>query len=599
MTTLSKNYLGPKSYPGVVGAIHEAFTNAKPLTQTGKELVKRALVIMNESTTPILDLKEFTTNAEKVAPDDTGLMEIVDFARKEVQTGDLNCIINIAKEEHMQNERRTGNPDPAATLKSFNEMFGEPATVIEKGIKEGIFRGMNSDLSNELHSIIAGDGPSGKTKNKIVDPTVHHEGNILNESETMFSPDGVLAMYPPIAVRAEDPANNRILFLTESAVLTFDRTNETFFSLNESEYKDLNIPAGHRRLMTALTSLGYDPATEAFSLNENWDFNLSINKDGKAVLSKNGNSTEIPDGEITTFLMESMDIYERDKVAGFNRINYTKDVDNFNVLLANHGKLTKLDKLRTIRNLNENTYITVDTRDKIVPTFITSTKGPQLFESYGGLIDEALVILKESVADLFVPHIKNEQQFMAARQNKIEILNENQRDLNRLIGESENIKRFAEAGSPAMDRINENEKLLNEGLEKNLVLLNNVVNHANPYFNKLNEAISNIEVTDFDKYVENTVFQPIKDVLKDEKIKELLQYIDTKDEVNILVSSDLTHYLLVYAQNDNWVVDLWTLLTGYNGDFQQNNFGSKLEIGQMLAGLNPKIKLTPACKVQG
>ena len=112
------------SYSGVLSAIREKMESVKTCeTITGNELLGKAYRSLNESTTPILDLKEFTTNAEKVAEDDATLSDIVNFCKSKVKTGDLNFLINLCKEEHFKEMNRMYHPSPESTLESFKLMF--------------------------------------------------------------------------------------------------------------------------------------------------------------------------------------------------------------------------------------------------------------------------------------------------------------------------------------------------------------------------------------------------------------------------------------------------------------------------------------------
>jgi hypothetical protein len=576
---LNTAFLGPNSYPAVVGSIYDALNEAVCDTTAGNELVREAIQKMNESTTPVLDLKDFTTNAEKVAPNDTKLMDVIDFARKQVKGGDLNCLINIAKEEHIQEQSRTGMPTPEATIKNWEEIMNKPSSVIEEGIKNGLFKGLDSKLYMELENIISEDGKN-KSKNKVVAPQDHHEGNVLNESATLLSPTGNIAIYAPIGVRMEDPKNNRILMLTENAVLTYDRENETFFSLNESEYKDLNIPDRHRRLMTALQTLPFDAEKQVFSLNESWDFGLSLNDNGGVVLSRNGKSTEMKSEDVPNFLMESIDIYAGENSnKKFDRVRFAADADNFVMLMENHDRLQRLDKLRTIRNLEDGKYIMVDTRTEMVPVFITSSEGPKLFESYEELTREGMSVLNESVEAIFTPHLQREHAFYKNQKEIIRTLNESQHEINHLIKKTTKLRDMADEDSPAMDLLNEQDAKLRGGLEKNMKALDRVVNMATPYGMSLNEAVQSITVTDFSEYISTTPLTPIKDVLTGTKIAEFVARLGNTGMVHALVSDDMSNYLLCYqdANTANWVIDLWTPIDGYSEEFQQNNFAGREE----------------------
>ena len=501
---MNKNilYLGENSYPAVCHKISEKFKNTDCDTISGNSLVSEFFVKLNESVTPLLDLKDFNTNAEKVAPNDTKLMDIIAFARKEVKNGDLNCLVNLAKEEHLQNMSRTGMPGVDRIIKDTEDLYNAPATVIEQGIKNGLFDNLESKLLMEIKTILSDEPLS---KNKIIQPmdssnitNINVTPQDLNESHNEAQFVGNLVMYSPIGVKVEDIPNNRILMLTENDVLTFDNASKTFYNLNESETQNLNIPDSHIRLMTSISTLSYNPETEGFSLNEAWDFGLTLTKEGNVVLDKNGNNINIQKSDVSSFLMESINKYSEDyQITGktFPKALYTKDADNFIMLMENHSKLVKLDSLKTIRNLNEsNNYVIVDTRKDLVPVIISSTNGGKLFENYVDLANECSVILNENVGQFFATKINNEYNFNLKKNEKITLLMESQKELNGVILDVRNLKAIAEENSPAFEKLHENESELTIKLNENIEELNFYRNKANiytaPNFVSLNESIT-------------------------------------------------------------------------------------------------------------
>jgi len=489
MSTNLIGYLGPNSYPAIVSSIFNKLNESTADTISGNEILKSCIQKLNESITPILDLKEFTTNAEQVAPNDAKLATIIEFARNEVKNGDLNFMINLAKEEHYQGMSRTGLPSPQATLRSIESEFNEPASIIEQGIKKGIFDSLESNLYMELKSIISDD----KSKNPVVQPNQRTDiSNSLNESYSQF---GNIVTYSPVGIKVEDVANNRTLLLTESDVLSFDKATESFFSLNESEINGLNIPLTHKSLMGAISTLGYNPETQVFSLNESWDFNLMIAKNGTVSI----NNTPIEKTEVVGLLMESIAVYESDAALhgkNFEKAKFTKDADNFIMLMENHDRLLNFDKLRTIRNLNDGKYVVVDRNENKIPVIITSTTGAKLFESYGELVNEASVLLNESIYSLFTNHLQAEHKFIQLRESQIVSLLEGQKELNTLLSDVRNLIPIAEEGSPAMEKLNEQQATLSAGLDKNLENLNFLKNKANLYYNPIFESKKAFKIGD-------------------------------------------------------------------------------------------------------
>ena len=123
MTSEIINYLGPNSYPAIVSEIYQKLSAAKSESLQSNELIAKTLFQLNESITPMLDLKEFTTNAEVLAKHDATLKDILSFITKNIKSGDLNFLVNMAKEEHFKNLSRTGFPDVRATIEDIKGLF--------------------------------------------------------------------------------------------------------------------------------------------------------------------------------------------------------------------------------------------------------------------------------------------------------------------------------------------------------------------------------------------------------------------------------------------------------------------------------------------
>ena len=51
-------YLGPKSYPSIVHEIATKLANSKSESLQANEMIQKALVVMNESLTPMMDITE-------------------------------------------------------------------------------------------------------------------------------------------------------------------------------------------------------------------------------------------------------------------------------------------------------------------------------------------------------------------------------------------------------------------------------------------------------------------------------------------------------------------------------------------------------------
>ena len=470
------SYLGPNSYPAIVSQIFTKLENAKVETLAGNELIQKAIKNLNESITPMLDLKEFTTNAEKIAGNDVKLADILSFITKNVKSGDLNFLINIAKEEHFKEMSRTGFPSPEATIKNYKENFDEPSSIIEQGIKNGIIDKLKSNLLMEIKTSLEPD------KNVIVnadDVTI-----VMNENQVLYNNN--LVMYTPIGISMEDIKNNRILLLTENDVLSYNRKDLDFEKIDNVELMNLEIPEGHKKMMSAIQQLTFNPIEESFSLNESWDFDLKLTKDGSLLLSKGDNKNNINKKDLPNFLLESINFYDSQVVKNknFNRDAYLKDADNFVLLTENHDRLIKLDKLKTIRNLSENNnYVVIEPNSVKAPKLIcgsglTETK---IFESYENLNNECNNILSTKLTGLFENQLNIEKTFNKEKFETIVELRESQKELNNVLQETESLINIAQENSPAMEKLLEAKGELSKKLDENIVNLNFQINKNNLY----------------------------------------------------------------------------------------------------------------------
>lgn len=450
------------SYAGVISAIRQKFESVKQCdTLTGNELMGKAYKQLCESTTPILDLKEFTTNAEKVASDDATLGEVISFCRSKVKTGDLNFLINLCKEEHFKEMNRMYHPAPQETVKAFEEMFIETPTVIEQGIRNGVFDSMKSNLLGVL-------------KNEYVEPKKVRENKIPSNDQTLTdelyesAKRGDLCRYAPIGIRLEDTKKNQIVHLMENTVIRI--VDGAAVRLDESEMKELDIPVAHRRLMSAITELRYNPMNESFTPRFGWDFQLEV-CDGKATV----NSKEISAGDMKQLLLESVQCYEQfpGKVENFDKLSFMRDADNMVILMENFGQLLKYDNIEVIKNLNESSFVMFDKRTTVdgkVPQIIASSNhnGTKLFENFGEMVNECNSILNESIADVFQTQLNEEHTKAVERREKMAKLNEEVAEINGMISKAEQVAKMAEDGSAAKKEMNFRIAQLNESLNQKL-----------------------------------------------------------------------------------------------------------------------------------
>lgn len=470
----TSKFLGPNSYPGILEAINKKFMSVTSCeTIAGNQLMNDCYTRMNESKTPVIELKAFTTEAEKISGSDTTLKEIVDFCRKQVKGGDFNFLINIIKEEHFANLTALNHPAPEATIKAFEDMFSQPSSEVEQGIRNGIFDSMKSSLLSSVKADLKAEVVKAKTPAENPNPN-NDPAKPLNES--MIA--GNLITYNPIGIKFENHQNDQMVLLTENNVLSFDRETKDFAVLNESQISALEIPSTHKRLMSAIVGLGYDPTKEIFRLNENWDFDLMLLKDGSVSIGGSHGEKSMKKEDVRDLLLESIKVYSADplKVENFNRQNFIADADNFIALMENHNSLVKFDKLVTIKNMHTNDYALLADKSFEQPMIIGgSFTGSKMFESYEQLTDTLSAELKSNIPDsikaLFAEPIKREQEKIKLRQvEKIKLLDE-QKSLNESITDIARLKGIAEDGSPAMIKLCEQEKQFNSLLDINIANL--------------------------------------------------------------------------------------------------------------------------------
>jgi hypothetical protein len=441
--------LGKNSYSTVVKEIVEKIQKAEVDTLVGNELLKEVYANLNESITPLLTLKPFITGAEKIAGDDVKLVDLVKFMKKRITgNADLNFLINLVKEEHFAEMTRMNHPSPESTIKDIEDQFNKPSSVIEEGIKAGLFDNLKSDL---LHKI--------KNDLNTVKPVQK-----LNESNVLFSEN--LVKYSPIGIKLEDIQNNRIVMLTESGVFTIGRETKKFSLLNES----IQIPEEHQHLMHAINQCTYSPENNTFSLNENWDFDLLLHPSGIVTI----NEKEIPKDKVKTLLLESVRTYVTDsqKVENFNKLNYLHDADNFIKLMENSNHLIRLDNLTVIKNLNENSFIILQSKSEKPEILYSNQTINKLFESYSEMVIGINSVLIGNVTKLFENEIIAENKKLDERNSKITMLTESQNSLNINIEKVRNLKKLSAENSPAQEKLDSQETILITKLNENIEELN-------------------------------------------------------------------------------------------------------------------------------
>jgi hypothetical protein len=456
-----KIILGDKSYPVVVEEILNKVKNAKTQTLLGNDFLTDMYKNLNESATPMMTLKPFITGGESIAKQDATVKDVLEFCKKQVGSNiDLNFIINLCKEEHIDKKIKSGHPAPLQTLKDIESEFNQPHSIIEEGIKNGIFDKLESKLFNDV-------------KASLIDVKDLKESNVIKNSS--------IIKYNPIGFIFEK--NNKLYALCENALLSVDSENNRFelakelIELNESEL----------RLHNAISTLTYDIEEREFSLNENWDFKLVINEDASTfITSLKEGATPLPiaKGDIKKLFTESIELYEsQGKLNNQIKSNYLKDADNFCMLVENFDKIINFDTLEVLRNLNESgSYVILDINNKIPEMlFGSKIKNTKLYESFNELSEAIQEELGVKISRLYESEIAKETEILNKRNNKIVALTEQQRDINQKIVECQKLKNLADTNSPAYVRLNEQEKTLSNMLHNNLQTLNNLNNKFSLY----------------------------------------------------------------------------------------------------------------------
>lgn len=444
--------LGKNSYPVIVKEIVDKIENAKAETLSGDELLKDIYKKLNESITPMLELKPFITDAEKIAPDDKTIKEVVDFCKTRSGNGDLNFIINLCKEEHFANMNRMKHPSPEKTVESIKEYFNKSTKEIEEGINEGIFDCLESDLLK-------------KVKRDLDINEKKPEPNNLSESEVLLS--GEYVKYHPVGIKYNDTIKNKVVILCENEVIEVDRNNN-YTSLDK---KDINIPIEYTKLLMSLQSVKYDPETNEFKPQQKWDFNLKVDNEGKVILNE---STIVDKKDLPGLLMESIDVYlENGMIQPSERSSYVRDADNFITLVENYDNLILMDELNVVKSLNESSYVMYNTNDiKQKPMILSigeeKNKKYDLFENLCQDCNNFLGMNHKLFEGLLFTQVKNERNLIAENMNKIVSLNEQQKEINERIIKVKRLMEMADVNSPAENKLKQQYNILDAKLNENI-----------------------------------------------------------------------------------------------------------------------------------
>lgn len=432
-----------------------------------KNILDDLLTSLNESTTPLMEIKKFTTNAEFIQ-DDTTLQDLVKFIRKHTKTGNLNYLINMAKEEHIEKLRQMNIPSPEKTLSELQEYLNvQTDNEIIKLLKQGMYDSIQSDIVDDLKSIYLEDFKSSKNRITKDQQAVMTDGYLFE--------NGDVSIYSPIGLKVEDVKNDKTYILTENDIIEYDRLTESYSALGRDDIHIIGNPEYYSKIMGAINQLQYDVDSDCFTPNMIWDFNVLIDNLGKiSVWKEENNKHFITSDELRGLFKESLLNYKQQNKGDYKY--YVNDADNMMLLVENHNKLVKFDTLKVIRNLNESNNYAIIKSNLESPEIISlhthkDLKTNQKFNSYKKLnesLSNDILIHHNSLDKLFESKYKNEIEFEIVNQNAINKLLEEQSEINKDIETNKNLLAMAEVDSPAFNKLNESLEILNRKLNQNL-----------------------------------------------------------------------------------------------------------------------------------
>lgn len=482
-------------YDKVVSNIKNHILNNSDVdTPEGQKLLNENINKIFESNTPILDLKEFKTNAQQVAPHDKKLMDILKFVNKNVKNSpSLNVLLNIAKEEHLQNVNRADEPEADETIQKLKQYWNAGDSEIEQAFKNGIFKDLKSNLAMNLKSDLIPDSKETKILN------IPQEAPIDKLLESLQD----LQIFSPIGVLWDDEVNNQKYAFVEDNILQINQLD------NEIKYETLTpvgvsnissrIPESLKRFTTAFNELSYDPIKNEFrpALNH-WDFDIKISSEGKVLLYENDEISQTASyitvelDDLKGLFIETLEYLKQTELSENSINDLKRDADNFIIVALNYNKLFLFEDLLQLQSLFENNYaifpdnvlkLNNDNKEgeKYVELIAGSVdKTTQKFKSYEELVNaiNKNVGLKteKSVNKIFESNLSLEFNKKFDRQNKIGLLTEQQNQINSEIISKNNLLKIAQPGSPAQEKLQVELDKLNSDLEQNLQDINYYVN---------------------------------------------------------------------------------------------------------------------------
>lgn len=458
--------LGDDSYFSILMQINEKLMGAKAQTIQGSEFLSKMYKGLNESITPMLTLKPFITGAEDIEKTDTTVCEVIDFVTKKCQTGDLNFLINLCKEEHFAKLMRSGHPSPEQTIKSIEKEFRKNREQIEESVKNGVLDELESSLLKDIKVSL------GMSSNEI--PL--NESIILGENNIMYSPLAI-PYYDPNIQKNLLLSTNEVLLVDE--VITGDADPEQIVTVVTHP---VDIPTEYQKMINALNTLRYNPETNEFRPALDWDMNIRISDEGKVILKReDGTEVTVNSEHVQDLMVESIDEYSKNPamVSEFDpsvvRSKYAIDADNFVTLALNFDQLIRMDNVTVIQDISESNRFVMFPKDTKVPIMLSNgSEKNKKYNLFSDMIKDMGTVLNEhAIIPLFESQLNLEAEAIENNRSKLVKLHESQSVINEKIRENNSLLDLAEPNSPASIKLKSLSESLDAKLTKNFEDINN------------------------------------------------------------------------------------------------------------------------------
>lgn len=463
MKNIISAYTGNDGYHAIMQSIQDKVEAINPDTGAAQLFKEQALNILG-SNSPLLELTAFCTNDELVNRNDSTVNDVIDFMKKETARGDLNFLVNLAKEEYFANKSKQGvdyDIKGDEVINNLKLLFNEPHSVIEEALKKGMFDAMESDIIKDIKLNEFKTERESKRRNSINKDFGNQSWTELNESVSFDVNNQNLLAYNPIGLGVETE-DNEIALLIKDNLLRLHQ--DGIIPATYEDYLNKLTPE-NKNLLNAINSVPYDIESETYSLGGDvWDFDLTLSstENGNKLLQlrdnfNKDNVTVIAEEDLQEFLFESVEF-----VVSQNPNNPTlkqqlySEVDNFMMLSANFGRLIKLEDYIEIVNPETGHKVLIHKIEgaNSVPTIINSNIGSMMeYPTYSKMLTSIMEILKPNdfQATTLMQYFQdrlNEDVIKATEiQKERDAVQTRVNELATMITEAENIKNVAHSDS--------------------------------------------------------------------------------------------------------------------------------------------------------